>query len=160
MKLTVLFIICVFTLSAQTKIDFRDGKSITLNGKSLGTNVIYDYFEPSKISKYATSYYKVEGDTIEIAVYSEWKSGSMDDLSIYRIHKNQLDTEYFGIEKNTEENGKIRYDLRFSSIDGQKFAYKIYSKYSAIGEPNEFGIFTIAYNQKEELDELFSLIKN
>lgn len=160
MKLTVLIILCAFSINAQTKIDFRDGKSMTLNGKPLGSLVIYDYFEPTVVSKHATSYYKVEGDTIEIAVYSVWESGSVDDLRIYRIHKNQVDTEDMGVEEDTEENGTIAYELYFRANDGQKFKYKKYTIHSIIGESFNFGLFSVASNQKEGLEELFNLIKN
>lgn len=160
MKLTVFFIICAFAASAQTKIDFRDGKSMTLNGKSLGTFVIYDFFEPTVVSKHTKNFYKVEGDTIEIAVYTEWEGGRMDDLRIYRIHKNQINTEISAISEAYEENGSSSYSYSFHALDEQQFGYKTYSIYSSTGEAKEFNVFTIESNQKEGFEVLFLLINN
>jgi hypothetical protein len=148
-------------LSAQTKIDFRDGKSLTLKGKLAGTFAKPDFFDPTIAEKNIQSFYMIDGDTLEICVYSLYANKSFDDLEIYRIHKNQIDIDYLAVseEKNDEEK-VIHYSLSFSSLDDLKFQYKKYTIYSSVGVPKEFNTFTIYSNTIEGLDTLVQLIKN
>lgn len=161
MKITLFFLLVGFSTLAQTKIDFRDGKSITLKGDLVGTFDKPDFFDPTIIEKTHYTYSKADGDTLEISVYSEYANKSFDDLEIFRIHKNQIDLNYLAVlEEINDEEKVIHYSLSFSSLDDQKFQYKKYTIYSSVGVPKEFNTFTIYSNTIEGLDALFNLIKN
>ena len=157
--LTIFFILCATTLFAQTKIEFRDGKSLTLNGTLVGTFAKPDFFDPTLVEKNYSTTYKLDGDTLEIAVYSEYANKSFDDLEIFRIHKNQINLDYFAIQDETNDDEKVtHYSLSFSALDEEKFHYKEFTIYSSVGTPKEFNTFTIYSDQKEGLEALEHLI--
>jgi len=161
MKLTIIFIFCVFASVAQTKIVFRDGNSMTLNGTSIGTYVQPDFFDATITKKNILNYYKLDGDTLEISIYSEWPGKRMNKMNIYRINKNQIDKDYLSISEETNENGVVtEYDLAFTALDETKFKYKKYDIYSSIGQPTSFNVFSITCNQKEGLEKLIILLNH
>lgn len=163
MKLTAIFIFCAFVINAQTKIDFRDGKSMALKGKVIGTFAKPDFSDPTIIAKNIQTYFGMDGDTLEISVYSEYANKSFDDLQIFRIHKNQItiDLDYYTVDNETNENEEVtHYSFTLSANDEQKFQYRKYTIYSSIGKAQSFNTFTLYSNQKEGLEELFKIINN
>lgn len=161
MKILIFLLLGSFSICAQTKIEFRDGKSMTLNGKLIGTFAKPDFFDATIIDKNIQALYSMDGDTLEISVYSLYSNKSFDDLEIFRIHKNQIDLANFSVSDETNDEDKVtHHSLSFYALDDQKFRYKKYTIYSSKGEAKEFNTFTIYSHQKEGLEALSQLINN
>lgn len=164
--LGAILVTALFSLkvTAQTKVKFEDGKTITLTGTSVGTYTDISPFKAGEVLQIMQTFYKMDGDTIEIAIYGELNN-TFVDFNIYRVHKNQLNTYYFEIVEQIGENEKVLYyTLDFRSKDEKPEDKPIRHKYFPFGASNSEPVydtvfsFSVYCDTKEGLEKLFNFV--
>jgi len=145
-------------LAAQTTVTFKDKSTYAVDGRCLGERKIFNYSKPEEVERIEKSFYKIDNDTIEISVYTEFVTKKMDELWVYRFHNNQLNTQELAVSDETQDDGQfLFYTINFAAIEG-KFNSKKYTYENAKGEKLSLEFFNINSEQQEGLEALVHLI--
>lgn len=157
----ILFSIFRMEATAQTTVKFEDKSTKTIDGKLIGTLLTYDAVNKKQVEENVKTWYKVDGDTIEISVYSESIAKQMEDFYIYRIHRNQLTLDVLYTTEQPDASGKMQYYVLFLvPVEGVELKYTSYDFTSSAGETAFNDYFAIRSNKKEGLEELIQLLGN
>lgn len=145
-------------LAAQTTVTFKDKSTYALDGRPIGERQLYSYEDPTKVERIEKSFYKIDGDTIEIAVYTAFTDKKIDELWIYRFHNNQLNTQELAVSDETQDDGQfLFYTIDFAAVES-KFNSKKYTFENSKGEPMLLEFFNINADKQEGLEALIQII--
>jgi protein associated with RNAse G/E len=150
-------------VSAQKTVHFEDGKTLVLNGTPLCVFPKFNDFNASQLEQNEHSFYKIEGDTIEIAIYGELDNKFVD-LNIYRFHRNQINYYYLEVKEQLDENEKVLHYYIYFTADEERpeskpFKNTTYPFGFSDPEYKNSITFLLSCNTKEELEKLYNLIK-
>jgi len=163
--LSLTLIVSSFISFAQVKVDFKDGKQMIITGKKIGTNLVYDLDDPTKITKKIEYYLSEQKGEYTITFYSTWQQnaailGSLDDIKVYKFTLDQLDSSP-EVNEHTDDNDKIiNYSLFFRAKEERPFNFDVYTKYKSTPERSStYSIFSVYNDQKEPLSILAEKFK-
>lgn len=153
----------VFALSfqcsfGQQKLEFKDGKTLTIQGKLVGTVM---QISDGKETKKEFYYFHKEGGELTLSVYTEWISAGMDALKVYTFTIDQLGTTGLNAvsEYEADEYYKnIRYGFSMSTNSETPFKYLEYSRWSSVGEEKSFSLMNVYGEDKALVDALYAEI--
>lgn len=156
----ILLFVCVNLASAtfaQRTVTFNDGNTLTVKGRFLGT-VTEKNFE-GQAHKKLYAYYQLQDNVVTLSIYSEWMSGSMDELKVYEFNVNLIHPSglYDVIEYPLDEFYTTSYySLSLSANVDMAFPYKVYNVYTSTPESRSFSLITITLDAKQPLDEVYN----
>ncbi len=154
------FVMSFLGIEAQTTVTFDDETKLVLKGKLIGTFAKPDYPNTKEVEQYEKSFYRIDGDTIEITTYGEFPSKEMADLYIYRFHTNQLEIASLMVNEEQDDKGKFRhYSVSFNAVAGKELHHTSYNAMNSNGFPMSFSYFNVNSDQKEGLQELVKQVK-
>jgi len=162
-SILLLNIIMGTVANAQKTIHFEDGKTLVLNGTPICVFPKFNDFNASQLDQNEHSFYKIECDTIEIAIYSELNNKFVD-LNIYRFHKNQINYYYLSVKEQVDESEKVLHYYIYFTADEERPESKPFKNttypfgYSDPEYKNSI-TFLLSCTTKEELEKLYNLIK-
>lgn len=162
--LILLFSTLVSIAFSQTTIAFRDGKTFSIQGEKLGTNVIYAFDDPTIKEKLVEYYWFEEDGIVSISEYSTWLkaeiTGRMDELRVYQIPVLEQEIQPEVIEE-TDDNGLfLNYSLNFQMRDESPSSCSIYTIYdSSPKEVRSMKYVTIVSLEKEGFETFIERMK-
>lgn len=160
--LGALFVSAIFgsTVTAQITAKFEDGKTMSYKGTSVGPYTLYGAFEPLELEQNVQTIYRMDGDTLEVVSYGELNK-KMIELSVTRLHKNQIKQSTLKIKDQDAENGRAIYYALVIDADGndKRFNNKSYSFDDSEGREMMIYGFNVNCDTKEGLEKLLVLLK-
>jgi hypothetical protein len=160
---TVLLTICSSTVFAQapTVVNFRDGKSYTIKGSSVGT---YTELSDGAARKTITTFYHRKDSVITITIKTDWVvEKTMDELRVYSFKVSAIQaSSSFGEINAAEADEFIKektFELSLSSNEGMDFGYDTYTAWEAVPKKSKWSSLSIKSSNKEAIEKITAEIK-
>ncbi len=148
------------TINNSKTIKFRDNKTYTIKGQTIGS---YFEYEESKPRKQITFFYLLNGNKVTVTKLTDWVAQkTMDELKVYEFNTSDLNADNFGDITTNEPNESQKdttYNLSMVAQEDKAINYDVYSIWEMKPEKRSFSYFTIECTKKEIIEKMIAEIK-